>query len=125
MMGLLNKIDAVGSINRKEYRDLLILLNPFAPHITEELFEIMGFGSPITSQHWVSYDPDKCTESTVEIAVQICGKVRAKLNVPVDISAEDAIARAKAEEKIAAAIEGKTIVKELYVKGKLVNIVAK
>ena len=59
MMGLLNKIDAVGSINRKEYRDLLILLNPFAPHITEELFEIMGFGSPITSQHWVSYDPDK------------------------------------------------------------------
>lgn len=125
MMGLLNKIDAVGSINRKEYRDLLILLNPFAPHITEELFEIMGFGSPITSQHWVTYDPDKCTESTVEIAVQICGKVRAKLNVPVDISAEDAIALAKAEEKIAAAIAGKTIVKELYVKGKLVNIVAK
>ena len=69
--------------------------------------------------------PTSCTESTVEIAVQICGKVRAKLNVPVDISAEDAIARAKAEEKIAAAIEGKTIVKELYVKGKLVNIVAK
>ena len=125
MMGLLNKIEGIGSINRKEYRDLLIMLNPFAPHITEELFEIMGFGSPITSQHWVTYDPDKCTESTVEIAVQICGKVRAKLNVPVDISAEDAIAKAKAEEKIAAAIAGKTIVKELYVKGKLVNIVAK
>ena len=85
----------------------------------------MGFGSPITSQKWVTYDPDKCTESTVEIAVQICGKVRAKINVPVDIEAADAIALAKQDEKIASAIAGKTIVKELYVKGKLVNIVAK
>ena len=125
MMGMLNQIEASGAITRREYRDLLIMLNPFAPHITEELFEIMGFGSPITSQKWVTYDPDKCTESTVEIAVQICGKVRAKINVPVDIEAADAIALAKQDEKIASAIAGKTIVKELYVKGKLVNIVAK
>ena len=125
MMGMLNQIEASGAITCREYRDLLIMLNPFAPHITEELFEIMGFGSPITSQKWVTYDPDKCTESTVEIAVQICGKVRAKINVPVDIEAADAIALAKQDEKIASAIAGKTIVKELYVKGKLVNIVAK
>ena len=125
MMGMLNQIEASGAITCREYRDLLIMLNPFAPHITEELFEIMGFGSPITSQKWVTYDSNKCTESTVEIAVQICGKVRAKINVPVDIEAADAIALAKQDEKIASAIAGKTIVKELYVKGKLVNIVAK
>ena len=125
MMSLLNEIEAVGSINKKEYRDLLIMLNPFAPHITEELFEEMGFGSPITSQSWVTYDPEKCVDATVEIAVQLSGKVRARIQVPADIEAADAIALAKADPKIASAIEGKTIVKEIYVKGKLVNIVAK
>ena len=125
MMSLLNEIEAVGSINKKEYRDLLVMLNPFAPHITEELFEEMGFGSPITSQSWVTYDPEKCVDATVEIAVQLSGKVRARIQVPADIEAADAIALAKADPKIASAIEGKTIVKELYVKGKLVNIVAK
>ena len=125
MMSLLNEIEAVGSINRKEYRDLLVMLNPFAPHITEELFEEMGFGSPITSQSWVTYDPEKCVDATVEIAVQLSGKVRARIQVPADIEAADAIALAKADPKIASAIEGKTIVKEIYVKGKLVNIVAK
>ena len=125
MMSLLNEIEAVGSINKKEYRDLLIMLNPFAPHITEELFEEMGFGSPITSQSWVTYDPEKCVDATVEIAVQLSGKVRARIQVPADIEAADAIALAKQDPKIASAIEGKTIVKEIYVKGKLVNIVAK
>ena len=125
MMSLLNEIEAVGSINKKEYRDLLVMLNPFAPHITEELFEEMGFGSPITSQSWVTYDPEKCVDATVEIAVQLSGKVRARIQVPADIEAADAIALAKADPKIASAIEGKTIVKEIYVKGKLVNIVAK
>ena len=125
MMSLLNEIEAVGSINKKEYRDLLVMLNPFAPHITEELFEEMGFGSPITSQSWVTYDPEKCVDATVEIAVQLSGKVRARIQVPTDIEAADAIALAKADPKIASAIEGKTIVKEIYVKGKLVNIVAK
>ena len=125
MMALRNTIKASGAITRKEYRDLLILLNPFAPHITEELFEIMGFGGPITTQSWVEWDETKCVEDTIEIAVQINGKVRAKLKVAADISAEDAIAAAKANETIAAQIAGKTIVKELYVKGRLVNIVAK
>ena len=125
MMSLLNEIEAVGSINKKEYRDLLVMLNPFAPHITEELFEEMGFGSPITSQSWVTYDPEKCVDATVEIAVQLSGKVRARIQVPADIEAADAIALAKQDPKIAVAIEGKTIVKELYVKGQLVKIVAK
>ncbi len=125
MMALLNAIDKTGAINRAEYRDLLILLNPFAPHITEELFEIMGFGSPITSQKWVTYDEAKCKESTVEIAVQVNGKIKAKINVDAEISSEDAIALAKAEEKVAGELTGKKIVKEIYVKGKLVNLVAK
>ena len=125
MMALLNAIDKTGSINRAEYRDLLILLNPFAPHMTEEIFEIMGFNGPITSQKWVTYDEEKCKESTVEIAVQINGKIKAKINVDAEISSEDAIALAKADEKVSGELNGKTIVKEIYVKGKLVNIVAK
>ena len=125
MMALLNAIDKTGSINRAEYRDLLILLNPFAPHITEEIFELMGFNGPITSQKWVTYDEAKCRESTVEIAVQINGKIKAKINVAAEISSEDAIALAKADEKVSSELNGKTIVKEIYVKGKLVNIVAK
>ena len=125
MMALLNAIDKIGTINRAEYRDLLILLNPFAPHITEEIFEVMGFGGPISSQKWLSYDEAKCKESTVEIAVQINGKIRAKINVDAEISSEDAISLAKADEKVKVELDGKNIIKEMYVKGKLVNIVAK
>ncbi|HIV18542.1 MAG TPA: leucine--tRNA ligase [Candidatus Merdivicinus intestinigallinarum] len=125
MMSLLNQISDSGAINRAEYRDLLIMLNPFAPHMTEELFEEMGFGGLISSCQWVKWDEEKCKESTVEIVAQVCGKIRAKLVVPADISQEEAIALAKAEPRVAAEIEGKKIVKELYVKGKLVNIVAK
>ena len=125
MMSLLNQISDSGAINRAEYRDLLIMLNPFAPHMTEELFEEMGFGGPISSCQWVKWDEEKCKESTVEIVAQVCGKIRAKMVVPADISQEEAIALAKAEPRVAAEIEGKKIVKELYVKGKLVNIVAK
>ncbi len=125
MMALLNAIDKMGSINRAEYRDLLIMLNPFAPHITEELFEIMGFGGTVSEQKWLTFDEAKCVEATVEIAVQINGKIRAKINVDAEISSEDAIAKAKADEKVKEELDGKNIIKEIYVKGKLVNIVAK
>ena len=125
MMGLLNQIADTGAITRREYRDLLIMLNPFAPHLTEELFELMGFESPITSQKWLSWDEAKCVESTIQIAVQVNGKVRARLDVAADISAEDAIAAAKGDARVAAEIAGKNLVKELYVKGKLVNLVVK
>ena len=125
MMSLLNVIVDTGAITRKEYRDLLVLLNPFAPHMTEELFETMGFGGPITSQKWLTWDELKCKEATVEIVAQVNGKIRAKLTVDADIQSADAIALAKADPKVAAEIAGKTVVKELYVKGKLVNIVAK
>ena len=125
MMSLLNVIVDTGAITRKEYRDLLVLLNPFAPHMTEELFETMGFGGPITSQKWLTWDEAKCKEATVEIVAQVNGKIRAKLTVDADIQSADAIALAKADPKVAAEIAGKTVVKELYVKGKLVNLVVK
>ncbi len=125
MMSLLNDIYDKGKINKAELKTLTILLNPFAPHITEELWEVMGFGSVVTDQKWPSYNEEKCVDATVEIAVQVNGKIRARINVASDISNEDAIAAAKAEEKVAGEIDGKTIVKEFYVSGKLVNIVVK
>lgn len=126
LMTLLNTIYDAGEINRAELRTLLILVNPFAPHVTEEMWATLGYGEMLAKDaKWPTYDAAKCVDATVEIVVQICGKIRAKLNVPAEISAEDAIALAKAEERVAAEITGKTIVKELYVKGKLVNIVAK
>ena len=125
MMGLLNELEASGGCTKEEFRTLLILLNPFAPHITEELWQRMGFEGQIAHTTWPTYDEAKCVESTVEIAVQVNGKVRARLKVPADIEAADAIAAAKAEPAVAAAIAGKTIAKEIYVKGKLVNLAVK
>ncbi len=125
MMSLLNAICDTGAITKGELRTLTLLLNPFAPHMTEEIWEKMGFGGVVTDQQWPAYDEAKCREETVEIAVQINGKVRAKLSVPAEIEAAQAIALAKREEKIQAALEGKQTVKEIYVKGKLVNLVVK
>ena len=125
MMSLLNKIYEVGKINYAELKTFITLLNPFAPHVTEEMWETMGFKGVVTDQKWPSFDEDKCLDETIEIAVQVNGKVRAKLNVATDIANDEAIALAKSDEKIAAEIEGKQIIKEIYVKGRLVNIVAK
>lgn len=126
LMTLLNNIYEVGEINRAELKDLLILVNPFAPHVTEEMWETLGYGEMLAKDaQWPAFDAAKCVDATVEIVVQICGKIRAKLNVPAEISADEAIALAKAEPRIAEELTGKNIVKELYVKGKLVNIVAK
>lgn len=125
MMALLNDISDIGSITKEEFRTLLLLLNPFAPHITEELWQVVGFGGMVTSQTWPTYDESKCVDDTVEIVLQINGKVRNRLVIPADISKEDAIAAAKQDDKIASQIEGKTIVKEIYVPKKLVNLVVK
>lgn len=125
LMSLLNEIQATGSVNRAEFKTYLILLNPFAPHITEELWQQAGFDGMLNEAEWPSYDETKCAESTVEIAVQVNGKIKTRINVPADISAPDAIAAAKAEAPVSVTIEGKTVVKELYVPKKLVNIVVK
>ena len=125
MMSLLNAIADTGAVTKGELRTLTLLLNPFAPHMTEELWEQMGFGGTVTDQQWPAYDEAKCKDETVEIVVQLNGKVRAKLSIPAEMEAADAIALAKQEEKIKAAIENMQIVKEIYVKGKLVNLVVK
>lgn len=126
LMSLINDIYDVGSISRGELRAFTLLLNPFAPHITEEVWSQQKLGKGLASVHqWPAYEEEKCKEDTIEIVVQISGKLRARLSVPAAISQEEAIAAAKAEPKIAADIAGKTIVKEIYVPGKLINIVAK
>ncbi len=124
MMALLNEADAAGGFNKAEFRTLLILLNPFAPHITEELFERLGFGI-LNEQKWVEYDEALCVDSTVELAVQVNGKVKARFNAPVDSDSETLIGMALELPEIKALTDGKTIVKKIAVPGKLVNIVVK
>lgn len=126
LMALINDITNAGSINREELRIFTILLNPFAPHVTEELFHACALGEGIVAeQQWPSYDESKCKEATVEIAVQINGKLRSRIVIPADASNEQALKAAKADRKAAAALSGLHIIKEIYVKGKLVNFVAK
>ncbi len=125
LMTLTNEIYAKGAINKAELKTFITLLNPFAPHITEEMWEKLGFGGMLNQTSWPVYDEAKCVDNEIEIAVQINGKVREKLVIAAEASADEAIAAAKSLEKIAEAISGMTIVKELYVKGRLVNIVVK
>ena len=125
LMTLLNSIQGKKSITRDEYKTFLILLNPFAPHITEELWEMCGFDGMLNEAKWPDFDEAKCVDSTVEIVVQINGKIKARLNIAADISAEEAIALAKQQEAVSKEISGKNIIKELYVPKKLVNLVVK
>ncbi len=125
LMSLMNVINATGAVTLDEYKTFITLLNPFAPHITEELWEICGFEGMLNKAEWPQFDESKCVDATVEIVVQVNGKIRARLNVAADISAPDAIALAKADSAIINEISGKTVIKELYVPKKLVNIVVK
>ena len=125
MMGLLNEIDASGSLTRADYRTLLILLNPFAPHITEELYQVMGYEGVLNEQKWVEYDEKLCVEDSVEIVVQVNGKVKARFNAPVDCAKEELENLAFDLPEIKALTDGKTVVKKIAVPNKLVNIVVK
>lgn len=123
MMTLVNELSAKGC-NKAELKTLTILLNPFAPHVTEEMWDVMNFGGMVNQAKWPEYDEEKTKENDVEIVIQIMGKVRAKITVPVDMTKDDVLAIAKAEPKIAELLDGKEIKKEVYVPGKLVNFVA-
>ncbi len=126
LMTLLNAIYAKGAINKAELKALLLLVNPFAPHVSEEMWEVCGFGKMMAADgEWPTYDEAKCVDEAIEIVVQINGKVRSRITVPTDISSDDAIDLAHKDPKIAEAMNGMNVVKELYVKGKLVNIVLK
>lgn len=123
MMTLVNELSAKGC-NKAELKTLTILLNPFAPHVTEEMWDVMNFGGMVNQAKWPEYDEEKTKENDVEIVIQIMGKVRAKITVSVDMAKDDVLATAKAEPKIAELLDGKEIKKEVYVPGKLVNFVA-
>ncbi|MBS7176237.1 MAG: leucine--tRNA ligase, partial [Clostridiales bacterium] len=125
MMALLNEVSDTGSINRAELKTMLVLLNPFAPHLTEEIYEAQGYEGRLSAQPWAVYEEAKCKDDTVEIVVQVNGKIRTKLTVAADIAKADAFALAKADERVKAAVEGKNLVKEIFVPGKLVNFVVK
>ena len=125
MMSVLNEIYDKGSVTRGELLTFITLLNPFAPHITEEINEAIGGKEMLAKAKWPEYDPAKCVDATVEIAVQVSGKIKARLTIPSDSSEEEVKALAMENDGVKAALEGKTVLKEIYVKGKLYNIVAK
>ncbi len=125
MMIFVNAVYKADSCPKEFAEGFIRVLSPIAPHICEEIWEIFGHTETIAFESWPTYDEAKCVDDEVEIAVQINGKVREKLVISAEATQEEAIAAAKANEKIAAAIDGMTIVKELYVKGRLVNIVVR
>jgi len=136
LMTLINQIYDNKAINGAELKTFIQLLNPFAPHVCEEVWEAQGWKAEAAANGaeaegllaliaWPTYDEAKCVDETIEIAVQVSGKIKNRIHVPADIDEAGALELAKADEKVAAALEGKTIIKELYVKGRLVNIVAK
>ena len=122
LMTLLNDFAKKGSITKGEYRTFLLLLNPVAPHITEEIWNICGYEGYVYQQPWPEYEEAKTVENTIEIAVQINGKTRGVVALPVDVDKETALAKAK--EVVADKLTG-TIIKEIYVPKKIINIVQK
>ena len=125
LMTLINKIYDEGSLTKKELASFITLLNPVAPHITEEMWEMNGFDGMLCEQKWVEYDEAKTVEATIEIPVSVCGKLRGVVSVPADADKDAVIAAAKEDEKVQSFIAGKTIVKEIFVPGRMVNIVVK
>ena len=123
LMTLLNEMKAKGKITRKDFKTYLILLNPVAPHMTEELWEMMEFDGELNQTSWPSYDEDKLTFDSFEMPVQINGKVRGKVLMANDASKDDALNAAKEDTNIKSYIEGKEIRKIIYVPGKILNIV--
>ena len=126
LMALINDITATGAITKEELKIFTILLNPFAPHITEEVFEMCKLGDGIVAeQKWPEYDEAKCKDETIEIVVQVNGKIKTKLNIPVESEKNAVLDMAKADANVAKAIENMNIIKEIYVPNKLVNLVVK
>ena len=124
MMTLLNTIYENGAVNRAEYGAFLRILNPFAPHMTEEIYQNI-FGKILSEQSWPAYDDALCVEKMVEMAVQVNGKLRGRIRVPTDADAETVLNAVKADETVGAALVGKTVIKEIVVPNKIVNLVVK
>lgn len=123
MMSLINEIYDIGGITKKDYQTFLILLNPVAPHVTEELWQLMEFDGFLNEAPWPKHDESKLVESTIEIPVQINGKVRGKIVVAANISQDEVITMAKSDLVVKDMLDGKEIKKIIYVPGKILNIV--
>ena len=131
-MELLNDMSSIKLTNSDDYsafkeiiRGYLILLNPIAPHITEEIYQILNFGKMILEESWVKYDEAYCNDDTFELVFQVNGKIRDRIEANINISEDDAKNKALSSTKVKQFINGKNIIKVVYVKGKLVNIVVK
>lgn len=124
MMTLLNQLYDKG-VNRAEYKTLVTLLNPFAPHVTEELWQMLGETDLLSLHTWPDFDESKTVESTIQIAVQVNGKVKGKVMLPMDCAKEEALEIAMADAKVSNAIAGKTVVKSIVVPNKIINLVVK
>ena len=125
LMALLNEIYDAGSITKGELKAYAKLLDPFAPHVAEEIWEVLGGEGLLAVAQWPEFDEAKTVDATIEVPVQICGKLRATISIAKDSTAEQAIEAAKADEKVQEFLAGKNIIKEIYVPGKIINIVAK
>lgn len=110
---------------KEAMQQFLVLLNPYAPHLAEELWQVLGGEESIAKQHWPIWDADALVESSIEVPVQLNGKVKAKIQVSPDVSKEDLLKAALGDTKVQTVLEGKTVVKEIVVPGRLVNLVVK
>lgn len=124
-MTLLNDFLAKGQITKEDLKTFLILLNPVAPHITEEIWERFNFADHIYQQKWPEYDEEKTKDDVINLPVQVNGKLRANIEISIDEEEESIFNKAIANESIKKHIEGKDIIKKIYVNGKIYNIVVK
>jgi len=126
LMTLINDIYAKGSINKAELKTFLLLVNPFAPHVTEEIYSLVyGLDTILAETQWPEFDEAKCVDETIEIAVQVNGKIKARINVPTEAEQDEVLSMCHSDVNVKTAIGNMNIIKEFYVKGKLVNIVVK
>ena len=125
MMGLVNEISSGGGIDKEGLKIFAKILCPFAPHIAEEMWLACGGEGFCSAAKWPEYDPEKIKDDTIQIPVQVCGKLKAVVTVPAESTEDTVLEAAMKEEKVVSAVEGKTVIKKIYVKNKLFNIVVK
>jgi leucine--tRNA ligase len=125
LMTFMNEVGKEKQIGREQLLSFVKLLNPFAPHIAEEIYQAQGGEGSLQLASWPEHDEAKTVDESIEIGVQVNGKLRATVTIPTDCEKEEALALAKADEKVQAALEGKNLVKEIYVPNKIVNLVVK
>ena len=125
MMVFINEVYKVGSCPREFAEGFTKMLSCIAPHVCEEIWQVLGHNKTIAYESWPTYDEAKCASDVIDMPIQVNGKVRSVVSIPADADKDTVLATVKADDKIKAAIDGKTIVKEIVVPGKIINIVVK